>query len=87
MCLVSIVIPVYNAAPFIRRCVESALAQTLQDIEVILGPGHADVKDPSLLLIVLLLLGCCLLEVYYLAGKNAVYDIHQIDCIILKTFT
>ncbi len=35
MCLVSIVIPVYNAAPFIRRCVESALAQTLQDIEVI----------------------------------------------------
>ena len=35
MCLVSIVIPVYNAASFIRRCVESALAQTLQDIEVI----------------------------------------------------
>lgn len=35
MCLISIVIPVYNASPFIRECVESALSQTLEDVEVI----------------------------------------------------
>jgi glycosyltransferase involved in cell wall biosynthesis len=33
--LVSVVIPVYNAEPFLRPCVESVLAQTLADIEVI----------------------------------------------------
>ncbi|MBO4230562.1 MAG: glycosyltransferase, partial [Bacteroidales bacterium] len=33
--IVSVVIPVYNAARFIRKCVESALAQTLEDVEVI----------------------------------------------------
>ncbi|MCR5464815.1 MAG: glycosyltransferase [Bacteroidales bacterium] len=35
MCLISIVIPIYNAAPFIKRCVESALAQTIENVEVI----------------------------------------------------
>ena len=32
---VSVIIPVYNAAPFIQKCVGSALSQTLRDIEVI----------------------------------------------------
>ena len=32
---VSIIIPVYNGVGFIRECVESALTQTLQDIEII----------------------------------------------------
>jgi len=32
---VSIVIPTYNAAPFLERCINSALNQTLQEIEVI----------------------------------------------------
>lgn len=35
MPLVSVIIPAYNAEPFIAETVESALAQTLQDIEVI----------------------------------------------------
>jgi len=32
---VSIVIPAYNAAPFLERCINSALNQTLKEIEVI----------------------------------------------------
>ena len=36
MSKVSIVIPVYNADKYIRRCLDSILAQTLQDFEVIL---------------------------------------------------
>lgn len=33
---ISIIIPVYNAAPFIRQCLESVLSQTYQNIEAIL---------------------------------------------------
>lgn len=33
---VSIIIPVYNVSRYIRQCLESVIAQTLQDIEVIL---------------------------------------------------
>jgi len=33
---VSIIVPVYNAAFFLPKCIESLLAQTLQDIEIIL---------------------------------------------------
>jgi glycosyltransferase involved in cell wall biosynthesis len=33
---VSVVVPVYNAAPYLARCVESVLAQTLGDIEVVI---------------------------------------------------
>lgn len=32
---VSIIIPVYNAAPYIQRCLDSCLAQTYQDFEVV----------------------------------------------------
>lgn len=32
----SVIIPVYNAAPYIRRCVESVLRQTYRDLEIIL---------------------------------------------------
>ena len=34
--MVSIVIPVYNVKPYLRRCVESVLKQTYQDFEAIL---------------------------------------------------
>ena len=34
--LISVVIPVFNAAPYLRRCVDSLLAQTCQDFELIL---------------------------------------------------
>ena len=41
--LVSIIIPAYNAAAFIRRAVESALAQTWQPVEVIVvNDGSTD---------------------------------------------
>ena len=33
---VSVIIPVYNVKPYIRRSVASVLNQTLRDIEVIL---------------------------------------------------
>lgn len=32
---VTVVIPVYNTAPFLRQCLDSVAAQTLQDIEII----------------------------------------------------
>jgi len=36
MVKISIIIPVYNCAPYLKRCLESLLNQTLQDIEIIL---------------------------------------------------
>lgn len=34
--LVSIIVPMYNVEPFIEECINSLLAQTLSDIEIIL---------------------------------------------------
>ena len=36
MALVSIVVPVYNVEKYLKRCVDSIMLQTLQDIEIIL---------------------------------------------------
>lgn len=36
MCVVSIIVPVYNVEEFLAECIESILHQTLQDIEIIL---------------------------------------------------
>ena len=34
--IVSIVVPVYNAAPYVGRCIDSILGQTYQDVQVIM---------------------------------------------------
>lgn len=44
--LISIIIPVYNVAPYLRRCLDSILAQTLKDFEVIAVNDGSD--DDSL---------------------------------------
>ena len=33
--LVSVVVPVYNAEPYLRECLDSLLGQTLKEIEII----------------------------------------------------
>ena len=43
MSLVSIIVPVYNSAPYLRRCIDSILCQTYSKIEVILiNDGSTD---------------------------------------------
>ena len=40
---VSFVLPVYNAAPYLRHCLESVLRQSLMDYEIILvNDGSTD---------------------------------------------
>lgn len=43
--MISIIVPVYNAAPFLRRCVSSILAQSYEDWELILVDDGS--KDES----------------------------------------
>lgn len=45
---VSVVIPVYNVEPYLRRCVDSVLAQTLQEIEIILVDDGSPDKCPQI---------------------------------------
>lgn len=46
MAKVSIIIPIYNVAPYLRRCLDSVVNQTLQDIEIILASdGPQDCHD------------------------------------------
>ncbi len=35
MCKISIIVPIYNVAPYLKRCLDSALAQTAPDVEII----------------------------------------------------
>ena len=45
--LVTIVIPVYNAAPHLAACIESVRKQTYENIEILLvNDGSADVSLP-----------------------------------------
>ena len=43
---VSIVIPVYNVEKYLQRCVDSALNQTLRDLEIILVDDGSPDKSP-----------------------------------------
>lgn len=35
-CLISIIVPIYNTEKYLRRCIDSVLAQTYQDFEMLL---------------------------------------------------
>lgn len=49
MVQVSVVIPVYNAAPYLRRCIGSVLEQTLQNIEIICVDDGSTDESPHIL--------------------------------------
>ena len=36
MPLISVIVPIYNMEPFLRRCVTSIINQTFEDLEIIL---------------------------------------------------
>ena len=42
---VSIIIPVYNVEPFLARCLDSVVGQTLRGIEIILSLIH--ISEPT----------------------------------------
>ncbi len=48
MSKVSVIVPVYNVEPYLRRCVDSILAQTLTDIEIILVNDGSSDSCPSI---------------------------------------
>ena len=45
---VSVIIPVHNTAPYLRRCIESVRNQTLKDIEIILVDNLSTDDSPSI---------------------------------------
>ena len=50
----SVIIPVYNTAAYLRRCLDSVINQTMRDIEIILasdGPGNMPPKTAGLSLL------------------------------------
>ncbi|MBP1967061.1 glycosyltransferase family 2 protein [Paenibacillus aceris] len=60
--LISIIVPIYNVEPYLQRCVDSILSQTLNDIEIILvNDGSTDLsgviadkyalKDPRVIVV------------------------------------
>ena len=48
MVKVSVVIPVYNVEEYLRRCVDSVLAQTLSDLEIILVDDGSPDQSPAI---------------------------------------
>ena len=45
---ISIIIPVYNPQDYLPRCTDSALAQTFEDIEIILVDDGSTDRSPAI---------------------------------------
>lgn len=45
---VSVIVPVYNAERYLAQCVDSILAQTLQDMQVILVDDGSTDSSPAI---------------------------------------
>ena len=54
---VSVVVPIYNVEPYLKKCVDSLLSQTLEDIEILL------VDDGVLTVVVRLLTSMLLVSI------------------------
>ena len=49
MAKISVIIPVYNTAEYLEKCIESVLAQTFRDFEVMLvDDGSTDGVSPAM---------------------------------------
>jgi len=48
MALISLIIPVYNAEPYLRRCLDSVLAQDYKELEVILIDDGSTDESPAI---------------------------------------
>ena len=46
---VSVIIPIYNEEPHLRQCLDSILAQTLQEIEVLCVDDGSTDRSPEIL--------------------------------------
>lgn len=42
MATISVIIPVYNTAPYLRECVDSVISQTFADTQIILVDDGSD---------------------------------------------
>ena len=48
MCRLSVIIPVYNAEVYLKRCVDSVLKQSLQDFQLVLVDDGSQDKSPEI---------------------------------------
>jgi len=49
MPIISVIIPVYNAEPYLRQCLDSVTGQTLRDIEIICVDDGSSDRSPAIL--------------------------------------
>lgn len=49
MCLISVIIPVYNVEKYLEQCLDSVINQNLQDIEIICVDDGSTDNSPSIL--------------------------------------
>ena len=46
---VSVVIPIYNVEAYLKECLQSACAQTLDNIEIICGDDASNDNSPAII--------------------------------------